>query len=150
MSNFEVLGIALKNRDVVEKGPKPELTTTTAELAGQTNGKLFVAIKDNDPKIPNALKLIVDDKEVAVRKNEKWMQTNSEQPNESGIISLAFDFPMRFIDGVVKPARYSIIFVKGTISGEKFLEDGESDEYFLNITQDELPTPVYNQAVDGE
>lgn len=150
MSNFDVLGIALKNRDIVEKGPKGELTTTTVELAGNTNGKLFVAIKDNDPAIPNALKLIVDDKEVAIRNNEMWMQTNTEQPDENGVSTLAFDFPMRFIDGVVKPARYSIIFVKGVIEGEKFLEDGESDEYFLNITQDELPEAKYDQKTDGD
>jgi len=149
MSNFEVLGIGLKNRDIVEIGPKPELETTTAELSGQTNGKLFVAIKDSNPTIPNALKLLVNGMEVAIRENEKWMQTNTEQPTD-GVTSLAFDFPMRFIDGVQKPSTYSIIFVKGVIENELFLEDDESDEYYLTITSDELPEPKYDQAVDGD
>ncbi|MDD2280255.1 MAG: hypothetical protein PHT23_01300 [Bacteroidales bacterium] len=150
MNNFEILGIALKNRDIVEKGPKSKLETTAAELAGQTNGKLFVAIKDNNPDIPNALALKVNGFGFAIRQNESWMQTNTAQPDKKGVSTLAFDFPMRLVDGVKKPATYKIQFIKGYIENEQFVEDGTFNEYTLIITQDELPTPVYDQKIDGE
>ncbi|MDD2753948.1 MAG: hypothetical protein PHS80_00335 [Methanothrix sp.] len=150
MKNFEVLGIALKNRDIVEKGPKPKLETTTAELAGQTNGKLFVAIKDNNPNIPNALALKVNGFGFAIRENESWMQTNTAQPDKKGVSTLAFDFPMRLVDGVKKPATYKIQFIKGYIENEQFVEDGTFNEYTLTITQDELPTPVYDPITDRD
>ena len=149
MSNFEVIGIGLKNSDTRFK-PQPKISTTTAELAGQTNGKLFVAIKDTYSNLPNALALIVDGKQYDIRDNEQWMQTNTAQPSESGDTVLAFDFPMRLVDGVKKPKTYKIQFIKGVIRGEKFIESGTSDEYALTITGDELPTPKYDQAVDGD
>jgi hypothetical protein len=149
MSNFEVLGIGLKNSDTRFK-PQKSIKTTTAELAGQTNGKLFVAIRDTDSNLPNALQLIVNGYPVEIRQNERWMQTNSEQPIESGETVLAFDFPMRLVDGVKKPATYAIQFIKGVIRGQTFIESGESAEYTLVITGDELPEPKYDQAVDGD
>jgi len=138
MSNFEVMGIGL-NTSQARFDPKSELETTAPELAGNTNGKIFVAIKDNNPTIPNALKLLVNGMEVAIKDNEKWIQMNTVQPPESGYSVLPIDFPMRFIDGVAKPLTYSIIFVMGVIENERFLEDDESDEYYLTITSDELP-----------
>lgn len=149
MSNFEVIGIGLKNSDTRFK-PQPKISTTTAELAGQTNGKLFVAIKDTDSNLPNALALIVDGEQYDIRENEQWMQTNTAQPSESGDTVLAFDFPMRLVDGVKKPKMYKVQFIKGVIRGEKFIESGKSDEYTLTITGDELPTPKYDQVVDGD
>jgi len=138
MSNFEVMGIGL-NTSQARYDPKPELETTAPELAGQSTGQIFVAIKDNNPTIPNALKMLVNGMEVCIKDNQKWIQTNTAQPPESGHSVLPIDFPMRFIDGVAKPSTYSIIFVMGVIENEKFLEDDESDEYYLTITSDELP-----------
>jgi hypothetical protein len=147
--NFEILGIGL-NTEQARYKPKPKLETTTAELTGQTNGKLFVAIKDNNPDIPNALALKVNGFGFAIRENQSWMQTNSEQKPDSGNTTLAFDFPMRLVDGVKKPATYKIQFIKGYIENEQFIEDGTFNEYTLTITQDELPTPVYDQKTDGD
>lgn len=149
MSNFDVLGIGNKNSDTRFK-PQPKISITTAELAGQTAGKLFVAIRDTDSNLPNALKLTVNGNPYPVRQNEQWMQTNTAQPTESGDTVLAFDFPMRLVDGVKKPATYKIQFIKGVIRGQTFLEAGKSAEYTLTITGDELPEPKYNQAVDGD
>ena len=149
MSNFSVLGIGLKNSDTRFK-PQQAIETTTAELAGQTNGKLFVAIKDTDSNLPNALALIVDGNPENIRQNKAWMQTNSEQPSESGDTVLAFDFPMRLVDGVAKPKTYEIGFITGTIRDERFIESGRSDPFKLTITSDELPAPKYSQTVDGD
>ena len=149
MSNFDVLGIGLKNSDTRFK-PQTKISTTAAELAGQTNGKLFVAIKDQDSNLPNALALIVDGERYPIRQNEQWMQTNTAQPSESGDTVLAFDFPMRLVDGVKKPNTYKIQFIKGVIRGQTFLESGKSAEYTLTITGDDLPEPKYDQAVDGD
>ena len=149
MKNFEILGIGI-NTEQARFKPKPKLETTTVELAGHSNGKLFVAIKDNNPDVPNALALKVNGFGFAIRENQSWMQTNSEQKPDSGNTTLAFDFPMRLVDGVKKPATYKIQFIKGYIENEQFVEDGTFNEYTLIITQDELPTPVYDQKIDGD
>jgi hypothetical protein len=151
LENFNVIGIG---RDVSEARitPKRKLEITTHELSSLTNGKLFVAIKDDDPNVPNALALRVSGMGVNIRNHEKWVQTNSAQPPEyeDEFAVIPFDFPMRFVDGVQKPQTYSIVFEAGIIEKEKFIKYGESVEMFLVITSDDLPDTVYDQQIDGD
>jgi len=144
MVNFEIKGIG----ETTEKArfkPAETVTRTTAELAGFSTGGLFVAIRDLDPSTPNAFGLLFNGQPVKVNDNEFYMQTNSVKQPESGYKTYKFDVPMRFLDGVPKPAEYTIQFLMGTIKDEVFIEEAKSQVYKLIVPQDELPTGTYER-----
>ncbi|MCK9592335.1 MAG: hypothetical protein M0Q91_10055 [Methanoregula sp.] len=149
MANFRVVGIG-KTTQEARLNPAESISITTAELAGQSTGQLFVAIEDNDSTIPNGMGLRVNEKTVCIKDNERWIQTNTVQPPKTGYPVLPFDFPMRLLTGVEKPVTFTLVFDAGVIENEQFLKYGESKEFYLTVTGDELETPVYNQEKDGD
>ena len=138
MTNFTVMGIASTVQNA-RLNPKGTVSITAPELAGQSNGRLFVAIKDLDPTVPNALSLLFNDKPVCIKSNETYIQTNTEDQPLTGFKVYPFDIPMRFIENQPRPTTYSIQFILGSITNETFTETGRSDIYTLTITSDELP-----------
>lgn len=134
-SNFNVIGIGASTEEACLK-PKDKVTISTIQLSTQTIGKLFVAIKDDDPNTPNAFGLIFNGKQVPVRKNEKAMQTNSEDAPEKGYKTYAFDVPMNVISETPKPAKFTIQFITGTIQNREFVQDGRSKEFILEVPSD--------------
>jgi hypothetical protein len=137
MTNFKVIGIGV-NTESTRFDPKGVISTTTAELAGQTAGKLFVAITDDDPNKPNAFGLIFDGQQVEVMQNEKYMQTNTVSKPKKGYKTYAFEVPMRVISAAQKPSAHSIQFMLGTMVEEKFIPDGESAIFKLVVTSDDI------------
>lgn len=134
-SNFNVIGIGTSTEEARLK-PKDSVSISTIQLSTQTVGKLFVAIKDDDPSTPNAFGLIFNGKQVPVRKNEKAMQTNSEDAPETGYKAYAFDVPMAVIQDAKKPAKFIIQFITGTIQNKEFVQDGRSKEFTLEVPSD--------------
>lgn len=137
-SNFNVVGIGASTEEARLK-PKDKVTISTIQLSTQTVGKLFVAIKDDDPNTPNAFGLLFNGKQVPVRKNEKAMQTNSEDTPERGYKTYAFDVPMGVISETPKPAQFTIQFITGTMKNKEFIQDGRSAEFILEVPSDAAP-----------
>ena len=138
MTNFTIKGIAADTENATVnttkpgKGPQKDLTMTKMALVGNANGKLFLALDDVDPNTPNAIGLLFNGQQVAVKQNEKYMSTNTEDQTGGRYKAYAFDIPMRFIEG---PATHTIQFLLGTIKDEQFIEESKSDIYTLTITE---------------
>ena len=131
--NFKFAGISTTDVDA----PVEKITTTTTELVGNSNGKLFVAITDLDPNVPNVIGLIFNGDIVKVRKNETYMGTDTADVGTKGYKLYAFDVPMRYIHEVPKPATYTIQFVGGVMTNERFTEEIKSPVYILEVISDE-------------
>jgi len=138
MVNMIVRGIGLSQQEA-QLRPLPEVETTTMELVGTTNGKLFVKIDDVDPNEPNAIGLIFNGEQVDIRENETYMGTDTTD----GSGAYAFDVPMRFVEGAPKPVKFTMAFILGTIEDEEMIIDEITEDYILTITQDEAKPGTY-------
>ena len=138
MTNFTIKGIAADTENATVnttkpgKGPQSDLTMTKMALVGNTAGKLFLALDDVDPNTPNAIGMLFNGNQVAIRKNEKFMSTDTADETEGRTKAYAFDIPMRFIEG---PATHTIQFLLGTMQNEQFIEESKSDIYTLTIVE---------------
>lgn len=137
-NNFKILGIGLTEQEA-QLRPEKELETTTMELVGLTNGKLFLKIEDLNPNIPNAIGLIFNGVQVDIRENETYMGTDTAD----GTGTYPFDVPMRFVEGAPKPAKFTIEFLTGTMENEEFVIDEVVGPFFLTITQDDAKPGTY-------
>ena len=141
MTNFIIKGIAPDTENATVnttkpgKGPQSDLTMTKMALVGNSNGKLFLALDDVDPTTPNAIGLLFNGQQVPIRKNEKFMSTNTADKTEGRTKAYAFDIPMRFVEEPF-PKTFTIQFLLGTIKDEQFIEESKSDIYTLTITEE--------------
>lgn len=131
MTNFEIVGIAPNTQEATLR-PKKDLQMTKIQLVGNSNGKLFLSLTDYDNATSNTIGMLFNGKQVAIRKNEKFMSTDTADETEGRTKAYAFDIPMRFIEG---PATHTIQFLLGTIKDEQFIEESKSDIYTLTITE---------------
>lgn len=139
MTNFEIVGIATNLEDGTiktkpGKGPQTDLVMTKMALVGNTNGKLVLSIVDYDPETPNVMRMMFNGQNVAIRKNEPFMGTNTADQTEGRFKAYYFDIPMRFIEPPF-PATYTIQFALGHMSGEAFIEESKSNTFTLTITE---------------
>ncbi len=140
MTNFTIKGIAADTENATVnttkpgKGPQSDLTMTKIQLVGNANGKLFLALDDVDPSVPNAIGMLFNGVQVAIRKNERYMGTDTADETEGRTKAYAFDIPMRFIEEPF-PKTFTIQFLLGTIKSEQFIEESKSDIYTLTITE---------------
>lgn len=132
--NFEIAGIALTAEDAALR-PSTNVTTTKIELASRSVGKMFLALTDNDPDTPNVMGLIFNGEQVPIRKNERFMGTNSTQPVAEGRYKpYPFDIPMRFLEDITGPTDFTIQFLLGTTVNGDITVTGTSPEFTLTIT----------------
>jgi len=140
MTNFTIKGIAPDTENATVnttkpgKGPQKDLTMTKMALVGNTAGKLFLALDDVDPATPNAIGMLFNGQQVAIRKNEKFMSTDTADETEGRTKAYAFDVPMRFIEEPF-PKTFIIQFILGHMEGEKFIEETRSESFTLTITE---------------
>ena len=138
--NFEIVGIATNLEDgTIEtkpgKGPQKNLSMTKMSLVGNTMGKLVLSIIDYDPDMPNIMGMLFDGKQVAIRKNELYMGTNTSDQTEGRYKAYYFDIPMRFLEDVAFPKTYTIQFLLGSMAGETFVRESTSETFTLTITE---------------
>lgn len=139
--NFEVVGIAkdTENATVVTdkpgNGPQKDLVMTKMQLIGNANGKLFMAVRDFDPNTPNVMGMMFEGQQVAIRKNEKFMGTNTVDAEGDRTKAYAFDIPMRFLEDVPFPKTYTFHFILGHMEGKKFIEETRSESFTLTINE---------------
>ena len=129
--NFEIVGIGPSTQEATLR-PKKDLEMTKMQLVDNSNGKLFLSLTDYDPNTPNIMGMLFNGKQVAIRKNEKFMGTDTADQTEGRYKAYAFDIPMRFIEG---PATHTIQFILGHMDGEKFIEETRSETFTLTITE---------------
>ena len=133
MTNFEIVGIAPNTQEATLR-PKKDLQMTKIQLVGNSNGKLFLSLTDYDNATSNTIGMLFNGKQVAVRQNEKYMSTNTEDQTGGRYKAYAFDIPMRFVEEPF-PKTFTIQFLLGTIKAEQFIEESKSDIYTLTITE---------------
>ena len=129
--NFEIIGIGPSTQEATLR-PKKDLTMKKIELVGNTAGKLFLSLQDFNPDVPNVMGMLFNGKQVAIRKNENFMGTDTADQTEGRYKAYAFDVPMRFIEG---PATHTIQFILGHMEGEKFIEETRSESFTLTISE---------------
>ena len=131
--NFEIVGIGPSTQEATLR-PKKDLTMKKIELVGNSNGKLFLSLVDFDPNTPNIMGMLFNGKQVAIRKNENFMGTNTADQTEGRYKAYAFDVPMRFIEEPF-PKTFIIQFILGHMNGEEFIEETRSESFTLTITE---------------
>src|SRR5574343_1484170 len=131
--NFEIVGIGPSTQEATLR-PKKDLTMKKIELVGNSNGKLFLSLQDFNPDVPNIIGMLFNGKQVAIRKNENFMGTDTADQTEGRYKAYAFDVPMRFIEPPF-PATFIIQFILGHMEGEKFIEETRSESFTLTITE---------------
>ena len=129
--NFEIVGIGPSTQEATLR-PKKDLTMKKIELVGNTAGKLFLSLQDFNPNTPNIMGMLFNGKQVAIRKNENFMGTDTADQTEGRYKAYAFDVPMRFIEG---PATHTIQFILGHMKGEEFIQEATSESFTLTITE---------------
>ena len=129
--NFEIIGIGPSTQEATLR-PKKDLTMKKIELVGNTAGKLFLSLQDFNPDVPNIMGMLFNGKQVAIRKNENFMGTDTADQTEGRYKAYAFDVPMRFIEG---PATHTIQFILGHMEGETFIEEARSETFTLTIIE---------------
>ncbi len=130
-ANFTIAGIAPSVQEATLR-PKPTVAMSKIQLSTSTAGKLFFALTDFDPNTPNVIGMLFNGKPVKIRKNEKYMGTNTADQTEGRFKAYAFDVPMRFLNPPF-PADYTIQFVLGHMEGETFIEEAKSTTFTLTI-----------------
>lgn len=139
--NFEVVGIAkdTENATITSnkpgRGPQKDIVMTKIQLVGNANGKLFMALRDFDPATPNVIGMYFEGQQVAIRKNEKYMGTNTADQTEGRYKAYAFDIPMRFLEDVTFPKQYVFYFVLGHMEDKTFVQETRSESFTLTITE---------------
>ena len=131
--NFEIVGIGPSTQEATLR-PKKDLTMKKIELVGNSNGKLFLSLVDFDPNAPNIMGILFNGKQVAIRKNENFMGTDTADQTEGRYKAYAFDVPMRFIEEPF-PKTFIIQFILGHMNGEEFIEETRSESFTLTITE---------------
>ena len=133
MTNFEIVGIAPNTQEATLR-PKKDLQMTKIQLVGNSNGKLFLSLTDYDNATSNTIGMLFNGKQVAIRKNENFMGTDTADQTEGRFKAYAFDVPMRFIEEPF-PKTFIIQFILGHMEGEKFIEETRSESFTLTITE---------------